>query len=146
MRAVDCWAGPSDHQDRRQDRRSGAPTGRSRWLPAITRPPAAYGANLRQESGDCKSRDSDRAREQARAQDDSNMNTILIVDDDPYLLDCLHQTLIMFGYRVIAAQDAETALAVIHNGAKIELVITDYQMPTIDGLELTARLNRIVPA
>ena len=34
------------------------PSGRSRRLPLITRPPAFYGANPRQEPGDCKSRDS----------------------------------------------------------------------------------------
>ncbi len=37
---------------------SGAPSGRSRRLLLITRPPASYGANPRQEPGDCKSRDS----------------------------------------------------------------------------------------
>jgi hypothetical protein len=36
---------------------SGAPSGRSRRLPLITRPPASYGANPRQDPGDCKSRD-----------------------------------------------------------------------------------------
>ena len=36
---------------------SGAPSGRSRRLHLITRPPASYGAIPRQEPGDCKSRD-----------------------------------------------------------------------------------------
>ena len=36
---------------------SGAPSGRSQRLPLITRPPASYGANPRQEPGDCKLRD-----------------------------------------------------------------------------------------
>jgi len=74
------------------------------------------------------------------------VKTILIVDDDPGLLECLHQALRLFGHRVIPVQDAMSALAVIHNGAAIDLVITDYHMPGMHGLELAEKLRQTAPA
>jgi CheY-like chemotaxis protein len=74
------------------------------------------------------------------------MKTILIVDDNPDLLTCLKHLLAHFGYRAIPAQDAGSALAVIHSGLAVDLIITDYRMPGMNGLELTEILKESVPS
>lgn len=74
------------------------------------------------------------------------VKTILIVDDNPELLDSLKQALVHFGHRVIPARDARSALAVIHGEDSVDLVITDYHMPETHGLELADRLRRTASA
>jgi len=74
------------------------------------------------------------------------MRTILIVDDTPDVLSCLKLVLDRFGYDVMTAHDAESALSVIRGGPAVDLVITDYQMPGMNGLELAGLLKRIVPS
>ncbi len=65
--------------------------------------------------------------------------TILIADDETHILNVLTIKLQNAGYRVITAQDGEEAhrLACEHLP---ELIITDYQMPLLSGLELCSRL------
>ncbi len=72
------------------------------------------------------------------------MKTILIVDDNLDVLNSLRQVLVHFGYRVIAAPDAWTALDVIRYRPGIDLIITDYHMPEMNGLDLIKRLRRTV--
>lgn len=64
--------------------------------------------------------------------------TILLVDDEPGLLSIMTQQLDLLGYRVIAAHDGETALALLHaEASKIDLLITDIAMsPSFDGIAL----------
>ena len=66
--------------------------------------------------------------------------TILIADDETHILNVLTIKLQNAGYRVITAQDGEEAhrLACEHLP---ELIITDYQMPLLSGLELCSRLR-----
>jgi len=74
------------------------------------------------------------------------MQTILIVDDDPAMLSYLENMMIRFGYSVIPAPDAQSALAVIRSRPAVDLIITDFQMPGMNGLELVACLKKIVPS
>ncbi len=73
------------------------------------------------------------------------MKTLLLVDDERENLRSLGQILQRFGYAVIAEPDAASALSVIRNGTPIDLVITDYRMPGVDGLEFLIHLKRILP-
>ncbi|WP_090806797.1 response regulator [Paraburkholderia tuberum] len=69
------------------------------------------------------------------------MSTILVVDDDPNILTALRFLLEPEGYHVLTAQNGEAALA----AAGIEspaLVVTDWKMPRLDGVELCWRLRR----
>jgi len=59
----------------------------------------------------------------------------LLVDDDPMILALLAAFLESKGYSVIEAHDGQAALALIAQGG-INLVITDWVMPRMDGLDL----------
>ncbi len=66
---------------------------------------------------------------------------ILVVDDETHILHVVTLKLANAGYDVITAEDGEEglALAIEHQP---DLVITDYQMPYLTGLELCQRLKQ----
>ncbi len=73
------------------------------------------------------------------------MKTILLVDDEPDLLQILSETLVRCGYRVIPHADAESALTVVAGEPVIDLVITDFRLPGMSGLEFVAMLRKTLP-
>jgi two-component system, cell cycle sensor histidine kinase and response regulator CckA len=67
--------------------------------------------------------------------------TILLVEDDPQVRDVGRRALERAGYTVLAASDAETAIAVADRHAgEIQLLVTDVVLPRVNGRELAARL------
>jgi type II secretory ATPase GspE/PulE/Tfp pilus assembly ATPase PilB-like protein/CheY-like chemotaxis protein len=66
---------------------------------------------------------------------------ILFVDDDPMLRLLATTILESEGYRVRQARDGHEALGIIDGGDDIALVITDLQMPVMDGAEMIRRLR-----
>jgi two-component system, chemotaxis family, chemotaxis protein CheY len=69
---------------------------------------------------------------------------IMIVDDSPTIIKFVSFTLRSKGFKVIAACDGMDALEKLSNSeAEIDLLITDLNMPNIDGYELiqTLKLN-----
>lgn len=65
---------------------------------------------------------------------------ILVVDDDVQIVRVLRQILSAQGYTVRTADDGAVALEVFPE-ADPDLVLTDLQMPVVDGLELCRRLR-----
>ncbi len=61
--------------------------------------------------------------------------TILIVDDDPHILEVLEARLTSAEYQVITAVNAEAALEILAS-RKIDLMITDVRMPGKGGMDL----------
>jgi len=70
-----------------------------------------------------------------------NENLILVVEDDPSLREALCDTLRLSSYQVLEADDAENALKILA-GKRVGLIISDVQMPGIDGHELLKIVKR----
>lgn len=70
---------------------------------------------------------------------------ILVVDDDPLLRLGMVCMLREMGYSPMSAQDGVRALPLIEQGAPVDLLITDYNMPGINGVELAHRMERARP-
>jgi PAS domain S-box-containing protein len=76
-----------------------------------------------------------------------NGEWVLVVDDEPSILDVAGRTLEVFGYRVMVANDGSDALKIYtRNRKKIALVITDMLMPGADGGVLIHGLLEVNPA
>ncbi len=74
------------------------------------------------------------------------IKTVLLVDDEPENRRSYQEILNDLGYEVIAEADGESALSVIREGGLIDLVITDYRMPGMSGLEFITQLRRQLPS
>src|SRR6266496_615632 len=71
--------------------------------------------------------------------------TLLVVDDDPLLRDLATQILSLQGYNVLQAESAAEALRLADEAPAIDLLITDFMMPEVDGLELARRFRAVHP-
>ena len=70
------------------------------------------------------------------------MSVILTVEDETLLSAYLGEVLQDAGYRVIAAADADEAIAIFEARDDIRIVITDINMPgSMDGLRLAAAVK-----
>src|SRR5262245_19876920 len=63
------------------------------------------------------------------------MTKILIVDDDDIAIELLRNALERVGHEVITAPNGEAALDILRQD-DIRLVITDWEMPVMDGIDL----------
>ncbi len=68
------------------------------------------------------------------------MPTVLVVDDDLKLLKMLQRTLVYEGLTVVTASNGEEALTQVMI-FKPEIIILDWMMPRMDGLEVMQRLR-----
>ena len=66
--------------------------------------------------------------------------TILVVDDEPSIAELLCELLDSAGYRCLRAGNARTALAIARREHPA-LVLTDRNMPEVDGIEFMRRLR-----
>jgi len=67
---------------------------------------------------------------------------ILVVDDEPSVVDVFSQYLTGAGYRVQSAANGKEALDVFKKD-QFQLVITDIEMPEIDGMALIDRIKAV---
>jgi len=71
---------------------------------------------------------------------------IMIVDDEPSILEMLKDMLEHFGYKTETFKTAIDAIKAFNQAPnKFDLVLTDLTMPKITGLELADRLHQIIP-
>ena len=66
--------------------------------------------------------------------------TIMVIDDEPLVLDMVANVLKSEGYNVVAAQNGEEALNIGTDAGKIDLVLTDIVMPGMSGGELIQKI------
>ena len=71
---------------------------------------------------------------------------ILLVEDEPTIVIILHRLMrdLINGYDIVAMSGGEGCLAQIAR-RPVPLVITDYNMPGINGIDLTSEIKRISP-
>jgi two-component system, OmpR family, alkaline phosphatase synthesis response regulator PhoP len=66
---------------------------------------------------------------------------ILIADDESHILHVVSMKLRNAGYRVLVARDGQEAYNLVHEHHP-DLIITDYHMPGMSGLELCRKLRQ----
>jgi len=69
-------------------------------------------------------------------------HTVLVVDDSLVFRKQMHNLLENMFFKVITVAHGEEALGILNTNAKIDLVLTDYHMPVMDGLELTYEIRK----
>ena len=74
--------------------------------------------------------------------DKTASNTVLVAEDDPICRRVLQSRLRNWGFRVIIAEDGLEAWEIIQEDNAPDLLILDWMMPGIDGLELCRRIRR----
>ena len=70
---------------------------------------------------------------------------VLVVDDEPPIRAIERRLLEQVGYRVIEASGAAEALAVLHDGKPIDLLVADLDMPEVSGDEMVRRIRSLRP-
>ena len=77
----------------------------------------------------------------------SKKYTVLIVDDDKFLLDMYRKKFENDGATVDVAVGSEEALGKLRGGAKQDIIILDIIMPAMDGIELleVIRKEKLAP-
>jgi DNA-binding response OmpR family regulator len=72
---------------------------------------------------------------------DAGSRKVLVVDDDPIIVELLRVSFEMDGYEVLIANDGEQGLALARSSSP-DAVILDVMMPKLDGLEVARRLRQ----
>jgi two-component system chemotaxis response regulator CheY len=80
------------------------------------------------------------ARTQPRAEEESPLR-VLVVDDDAATRDVLTRTISELGYECRGARDGQEAWELLQI-IRADVVISDWRMPRMDGLELLERIRR----
>src|SRR5206468_735737 len=68
--------------------------------------------------------------------------TVLVVDDDPLLLQMLTCLLTGEGFHVLPAADGREGLQAFRQGRAIDLILADVYMPGMDGLQMVSALRQ----
>jgi DNA-binding response OmpR family regulator len=67
--------------------------------------------------------------------------TVLVVDDDPYILMSLEFLMRKSGYNVLVARNGTEALEIL-DSQKPNLVLLDIMMPDVDGYEICKQIRK----
>jgi len=72
------------------------------------------------------------------------MPKILVVDDQPYILNVLSDFLFKQGYQVVLAESGEKAAQVV-KGSEVQLALIDLKLNGMDGITTMQKINQIDP-
>ena len=73
-------------------------------------------------------------------------STILVIDDDPVVLQIVKTLLVKRGFNVLTTSSASKGLDMLrYAGADIRLVVLDYSMPRLNGHETLAFVRKVSP-
>ena len=69
--------------------------------------------------------------------------TVLVVDDSPTMRQMVAFTLTSAGYQVVEAGNGKEAVGKVTGGGKPDLVVTDLNMPEMDGITLIKEIRKM---
>lgn len=69
---------------------------------------------------------------------------VLFVDDNPFIIKSIEILLKSKGVAVHSAFDGETALSYIETGIRPDIIITDYRLPGLNGIEIIRRVRAVI--
>jgi DNA-binding NtrC family response regulator len=72
---------------------------------------------------------------------EQSSETILVVDDDPYIQEALEDRLASLGYRVMLAADGNNALQLVEADTP-QLILLDIELPGIKGIDVLKEIRR----
>jgi DNA-binding NtrC family response regulator len=74
----------------------------------------------------------------------SSQINLLVVEDDPLLLDMLEDVLDSDNFKSIFVNSSDDALEQLNTGVKFDLLLTDHQLPgSMNGFELSVEASRL---
>ena len=68
-------------------------------------------------------------------------SNVLLIDDSAFFLNMLKPLLSAAGYRVTAVDNAQEALSLRDQGYDFDVIVSDIEMPEMDGYTLTAEIK-----
>jgi two-component system chemotaxis response regulator CheY len=69
--------------------------------------------------------------------------TALVVDDSPTMRQMVALSLTNAGFKVLEAEHGKDAVAKVMGGLKMDIVVTDLNMPEMDGITLIKELRKM---
>ena len=69
--------------------------------------------------------------------------SLLLVDDEPLIRTGTAEMLRDLGHDVTEARGGAEAIALLHDGLNVDLLVTDYMMPQMDGATLAGRVREL---
>jgi two-component system chemotaxis response regulator CheY len=78
-----------------------------------------------------------------RSWEEDMSKTALVVDDSPTMRQMVALTLINAGFTVVEAEHGKDAVNKIAGGSKMDIVVTDLNMPEMDGITLIKELRKM---
>jgi CheY-like chemotaxis protein len=68
---------------------------------------------------------------------------ILLAEDDRPVMNVVRDALELEGWEVVGCEDGAAALAEIESKERYDLIVTDYHMPGVDGMELARAVRAL---
>ena len=75
----------------------------------------------------------------------NRLTTLLVVDNDPFILSLVKEQLAGYEYLLILASSGEEALEIASKQGPINLLLTDIKMPGINGIDLVKQFSTLYP-
>ena len=79
----------------------------------------------------------------AHGADELNALKVLVVDDNLQACEILQEQLKAFGYQSLVAHNGEDAVALLEKTPDVELLLVDWIMPDVDGLEVSRQARQL---
>jgi signal transduction histidine kinase len=67
---------------------------------------------------------------------------VLLVDDSSLSRELMRSALALYMFQVFTAESGQEALSVLAREGRVDLVLTDHEMPGMNGVDLTSRIRR----